>query len=150
MKKSKIAKLVTIIFIIILIVGCISLFFIPSLYDLFKDKGIKSFNDNTVIYKIAFYMCYVICLFIVYKLISVFKMVYSGSPFKKELENNLKVNAISFMMLFVIVSIKAVFIPSLLSIVVALICFIASLSFYVLAEVIKSAIEYKNEIDYTV
>ena len=62
----------------------------------------------------------------------------------------MKVNAISFMMLFVIVSIKAVFIPSLLSIVVALICFIASLSFYVLAEVIKSAIEYKNEIDYTV
>ena len=77
-------------------------------------------------------------------------MKHNADYFKKELENNLKVNAISFMMLFVIVSIKAVFIPSLLSIVVTLICFIASLSFYVLAEVIKSAIEYKNEIDYTV
>ena len=55
-----------------------------------------------------------------------------------------------FMLLFIIVIIKALFIPTLLSFAVALICFVASLSFYVLAEVIKAAILYKEEIDYTV
>ena len=58
--------------------------------------------------------------------------------------------AIMFMLLFLIVIIKSIFIPNLLSFVVAIICFIASLSFYVLAEVIKSAIKYKNEVDFTV
>ncbi len=54
------------------------------------------------------------------------------------------------MILFLIILVKAFFIPTLLSFAVGFICFVASLSFYVLAEVIKSAIEYKKEIDYTV
>jgi hypothetical protein len=54
------------------------------------------------------------------------------------------------MALFLIVIIKAIFIPTILSFAVALVCFIASLSFYVLSEVITSAIKYKNEVDLTV
>lgn len=150
MKKSFIAKIVEIILIIILIVGCISLIFVPELYDMFKYTNVKTFINQTLIYRITFYSCYVFGLYIIYKMIKLFNIVYEGSPFKKELENILKVIAVMFMLLFLIVIIKSIFIPNLLSFVVAIICFIASLSFYVLAEVIKSAIKYKNEVDFTV
>ena len=79
-----------------------------------------------------------------------FNMIYKESPFKKEIENSLKMMAIMFMTLFVIIIIKTIFIPTLLSYVVCLLCFLVSLSFYILAEVIKAAINYKNEVDFTV
>lgn len=150
MQKSKIAKIVSIIFILILVIGIIGLLFIPSLYDLFKESGVQSFNSHPSIYKVAFYSCYIICLILVYKLNRIFNNVYKNSPFIKDVENSLKICAVLFMTLFLIIIVKAFFIPTLLSFAVALICFIASLSFYVLAEVIKSAIVYKDEVDFTV
>ena len=150
MKKSKIAKIISILLIIILIIGLCCLLFLPNLYDIFKEVSVSSFASHSILYRIAFYICYIMCLFIVYKLIYLFNEIYKGSPFKKEIEMNLKVNAIIFMLLFIIVMCKSICIPTLLSFAVALVCFIASLSFYVLAEVIKAAITYKNEIDYTI
>ncbi|MCI8778571.1 MAG: hypothetical protein HFI87_05425 [Bacilli bacterium] len=150
MKKSFLAKFIWIIFIIILILGIGGLFFLPSLYDLFKGTGVKEFGLHALSYKIAFYSCYIICLLIVYQLTCLFKYIFKCTPFRKEVEKNLKISAILFMVLFVIIIIKAFFIPTLLSFAVAFVAFIASLSFYVLAEVIKAAIVYKNEVDYTV
>lgn len=150
MKKSKIAKIVSIIFIILLVGGVGCIFFLPSLYDFFKDSTVSSFSSHSIYYKVAFYACYLICLVIIYQLIGLFHHVYSGSPFKKEVVSALNISAILFMVLFIIVIMKSFFIPTLLSLVVALICFIASLSFYVLKEVIKAAIAYKDELDYTV
>ena len=150
MKKSIIAKIISIILIVILVLGVFGMVFIPELYDLFKDTSIKPFNSHTILYRLAFYLCYVICLFIVYKLIGLFNVIYKKSPFRKEIENALKVMAVMFMVLFLIVIIKSIFIPTLLSFVVALLCFLVSLSFYLLAEVIKAAICYKNEVDLTV
>lgn len=150
MKKSFLAKFIWIILIIILILGSTGLFFLPSLYDLFKGNDVKEFALHTLAYKLAFYSCYIICLIIVYKLTCLFKYIFKCTPFRKEVEKALKISAILFMLLFVIIIIKAIFIPTLLSVAVAFVCFIASLSFYVLAEVIKAAIVYKNEVDYTV
>lgn len=150
MKKSFIAKVISIILVIILIIGTISLFFIPKLYDIFKDGSVSSFNEHLLVYKIAFYTCYIICLVIVFELIKLFNVIYKKSPFKKEIENLLKILAVMFMFLFLIVIVKSFFIPTLLSFVVALLCFLISLSFYLLAEVIKAAIKYKKEIDLTV
>lgn len=150
MKKSIIAKVISIILLIILIVGSVCLFFIPKLYDLFKDGSVDLFSAHSFIYKVAFYTCYVMCLGVVYKLIRLFDIVYKKSPFRKEIEDSLKVMAIMFMLLFLIVIVKSFFIPTLLSFVVALLCFLVSLSFYVLAEVIKAAINYKNEVDFMV
>lgn len=150
MKKSVLAKFIWIILIIILILGSSALFFLPSLYDLFKGNDVKEFSLHTLTYKIAFYSCYIICLIIVYKLTCLFKYIFKCTPFRKEVEKALKISAILFMLLFVIIIIKAIFIPTLLSFAVAFVCFIASLSFYILAEVIKAAIVYKNEVDYTV
>ena len=117
---------------------------------MFKGSDIDLFKKHMPIYRLAFYMCYIIGLYIVYRLIGLFNIVYSGSPFNKKLEDTLKVIAVMFMILFLIVIIKGVFIPNLLTFVVALICFFTSLSFYVLAEVIKAAIKYKTEVDFTV
>lgn len=142
--------MISIILMIILVVGMVSLLFIPKLYDIFKDSSVSSFNEHLLMYKIAFYTCYIICLVIVFELIKLFNVIYKKSPFKKEIENLLKIMAIMFMLLFLIVIIKSFFIPTLLSFVVALLCFLISLSFYLLAEVIKSAIKYKKEIDLTV
>ncbi len=150
MKKSFIAKVVSIILVIILLIGTICLFFIPSLYDLFKDISVSNFSMHSIYYKVAFYICYILCLIIVYKLTKLFNMIYKESPFRKEIERSLKFMAVIFMILFFIVIVKSIFIPTLLSFVVALLCFLISLSFYVLAEVIKVAIEYKDEVDLTV
>ena len=150
MKKSVLAKAVSILLIVILIVGIGCFIFIPELYDMFKGSDIDLFKKHMPIYRLAFYMCYIIGLYIVYRLIGLFDIVYSGSPFNKKLEDTLKVIAVMFMILFLIVIIKGVFIPNLLTFVVALICFFTSLSFYVLAEVIKAAIKYKTEVDFTV
>ncbi len=150
MKKSVIAKIISVILIIILVLGIIGMVFLPLLYDLFKDASVKAFDAHSMLYRLAFYLCYVICLFIVYKLIGLFNVIYKKSPFRKEIENNLKVMAVMFMVLFLIVIIKSVFIPTLLSFVIAILCFLVSLSFYLLAEVIKAAITYKNEVDLTV
>lgn len=150
MKKNFLAKLISIIFILILIIGIICLPFIPKLYDLLKNPYVEIFKNHHIIYQLAFYSCFIICLLIVFKLNEVFSNVYQNSPFNKKVENALKVTANLFFLLFLIVIGKSLFIPTLLSFAVAFICLIASLSFYVLKEVIKKAIEYKNEIDYTV
>lgn len=150
MKKSVIAKVISVILVIIFVIGSGCLIFIPKLYDFFKDASVSSFESHMLIYKVAFYASYVICLGVVYKLIKLFNVIYKESPFRKEIEDSLKVMAVMFMILFLIVIIKALFIPTLLSFVVAILCFLISLSFYVLAEVIKAAICYKNEVDFTV
>ena len=150
MEKSIVSKIISVVLIITLIVGTISLFFIPYLYDLFKSIEVMPFGGHTFLYKVAFYLCYLICLLILYKLIKLFNIVYKGNPFRIEVSNNLKFNMILFMSLFLIVIIKSIFIPTILSFAVALVCFIASLSFYVLSEVINSAIKYKSEVDLTV
>ena len=66
MKQSKIAKVIEILFKIILIIGIIGIPFIPKLYDLLKI--FKSFSSQTLFYKIMFYICYLLCLGIVFTL----------------------------------------------------------------------------------
>ncbi len=150
MKKSIVSKIISVILIIILITGTILIFLLPKLFDMFKSPNVSPFGEHTIIYRIAFYMCYILCLMIVYKLIRLFDIVYKGNPFKKEVSNILKFNSFIFLLLFIIVMIKSIFIPTLLSFAVALVVLVAGLSFYVLSDVITSAIEYKKEVDLTV
>ena len=150
MEKSKIAKMVTITFIILIIIGLASMVFLPQIYDLVKGDAIDKFTDHTLFYKIAFYISYLVGLFILYKLYDTFKYLYKVNPFTSKIEKNLKIIAISFMLLFVIVLVKAFFIPTPLTFGVIVICFVVSLCFYLLAEIIKKGIIYKDEVDSTV
>ena len=75
MKKSVLAKAVSILLIVILIIGIGCFIFIPELYDMFKGSDIDLFKKHIPIYRLAFYMCYIIGLYIVYRLIGLFNIV---------------------------------------------------------------------------
>ena len=91
MEKSKIAKMVTITFIILIIIGLASMVFLPQIYDLVKGDAIDKFTDHTLFYKIAFYISYLVGLFILYKLYDTFKYLYKVNPFTSKIEKNLKI-----------------------------------------------------------
>lgn len=150
MKKSKVAQFVSIILKLLLFLGTISTIFIPKLYNMVADTQGINFEEQSLYYKIAFYFFAIGGLFILYELIKIFNDVYKDSPFKKEIEIGLKKIAVILMILSHIVGVKIIFIPTILSAAIVLITFIASLSFYVLSQIFKVAIEYKNEIDFTV
>ncbi len=149
MKKSAISKFISITLKVTFVLGIVSLFFIPRLYNMFPELKV-SFEDQTVFYQIAFYICAIGSLGIVYELIRIFDNIYKGSPFKKQMVINLKIIAILFMFLSLIITTKTVFMTTLLSVVVSFVTFIVSLCFYVLSQIFKSAVEYKNEVDLTV
>ena len=150
MKKSKISIFISILLRLMLIGGIICLFFIPKLYDLIAPPEVTTFSEHNIYYKIAFYSCYIVSLAIIYEVLKIFKNIYIDTPFKKEIEITLKIIAVLFMGLSIIIGIKIIFIPTVLSAAVSLVTFIASLSFYVLSQVFKVAINYKNEVDYTI
>lgn len=150
MQKSRIAKLIIILLNLILIGGSILILFIPALYDAFAFQNVSSFREHTFLYKLAFFLCYFLFLGIIFFLIKIFNLIYKEGPFKKELPLYLKEISILFMILAGIIFFKTLFIPSALSIAIIVITFIASLSFYVLSQVFKTAISYKHEIDFTI
>ena len=150
MKKSIISKFVSIILKIILSLGSISLFFIPYIYNFIGEYQNITFDDQTILYKTALYISAIIVLYIIFELIRIFGLVYKENPFNKNTEYSLKRIAISLMALSILTLTKSIFMPTLLSFSIALILFVGSLGVYVLSQVFKTAIEYKNEIDYTV
>ena len=97
-----------------------------------------------------FYVCYIVCLCIIFTLNYIFKKIYISSPFNKKIEKSLKIIAVLFMLLSLILLIKTVFIPTIFSIGVVIVSFVTSLCFYTLSQIFKVAIEYKNEVDYMV
>jgi uncharacterized membrane-anchored protein len=150
MKKSKIAQFVSIILKLIFGIGIISLFFIPKLYDSFSSNQVMPFNEQTIYYRITFYLCAIGSLAIVYQMMIIFSNVYKDNPFRKATVTGLKMIAVLFMVLSIMVAVKVIFIPTIVSVAVSFITFIASLGFYVLSQIFKVAIEYKDEVDYTV
>ena len=149
MKKSKIFIIVYYSFYLLLGGGIVLSLFLPKFYDIFSTVQIV-FLDHSLIYKIAFYACYIISLGIILELLLMFKIIYRETPFKKAVEVKLKVIAVLFELLALIVGVKNTFMPTLLTFAIFIITFMVGLCFYVLAEVFKTAIAYKNEIDYTV
>lgn len=150
MKQSLISKIISIVLILLFIAGLVCIFFIPNLHDLVIRDNQLLFKEHNLLYKIAFYLCYLISLSIIGVLIYLFKNIYIETPFKNMTVKILKLISILFMILVVIIGIKCIFIPTIISICIGLVCFIVSLSFYVLSQIFKAAIYYKNEVDYTI
>ncbi len=150
MKKSIISKIVSVILKIILAIGTISLLFVPYIYDFIGKYQNIMFSDQTTLYIIALYVSAIIVLYIIFELIRIFSLVYKENPFNRNIEYSLKRIAISLMVLSLITLVKSIFIPTILSLSIFIVLFVGSLGVYVLSQVFKTAIEYKNEIDYTV
>ena len=149
MEKSIISRIVSIILIILLIGGIVCLFFLPYLYDL-TGASKTLFTNQKLYYKILFYLCYIISLIIIFILSRIFNVVYKTNPFNKLMMNYIKYLSVLFMTLALLVGIKICINPTVLSIAVVVLTFIVSLCFYVVGEVFKVAINYKEEVDYTV
>ncbi len=150
MERSPIAKIISVLLKVLFLCGIICLFFLPQIYDatVIAEEGV--FKSHTIYYQGAFYLCYILCFGVVFELIEMFHYIYQENPFKKIVEVILKRIAVLLMILSIIVAIKIIFIPNILSIAILFITFIASLCFYVLSQIFKVAIHYKNEVDYMV
>ena len=150
MPQSKMARIIEILFKIILGLGIVGLFIIPYLYDLLQIFGLESFNTKTLFYKTLFYLCYFICLGIIFMLNYIFRIIYRYNPFNKKIVKSLKIIALLFIVLAGVILIKTIYYPTALSIALIVVTFITSLCFYTLSQIFKTAIEYKTEVDYTV
>ena len=145
MPQSKMARIIEILFKIILGLGIVGLFIIPYLYDLLQIFGLESFNTKTL-----FYLCYFICLGILFMLNYIFRIIYRYNPFNTKIVKSLKIIALLFIILASVILIKTIYYPTALSIALIVVTFITSLCFYTLSQIFKTAIEYKTEVDYTV
>lgn len=150
MEKSLIARIISVLLKVLFVCGVVCLFFLPQIYDatIIASEGV--FKSHSISYQVAFYLCYLISFGIVFELIEMFHHIYQENPFKRIVEIILKRIAVLLMVLSMIIAIKSIFIPTILSFAVLFITFIASLCFYVLSQIFKVAIHYKDEIDYTV
>lgn len=150
MKKNFIAQIISILLIVILLLGIGAIFFIPNLYDMFKGSEILLFSEHHIIYRLAFYLGYLVGLSILFVLNLLFNKIYKDGAFSKTIYNYLRYIAVSFTFLSVVLVIKGIYLPTFWTFLVAIICLIVGLSFYVLSSVIKTAINYKIESDYTI
>ena len=147
MKNNFLSKIVYYLLIIVFMGGLIGSIFLPNLYNQFSPT---LFKEQPTIYKITFYICYFLSLFIIGLVINIFKIIQNETPFQKKIGQMIKLISLGFMILALIILLKFIFIPTLLTLAIAFICFIVSLCFYSLADVFNVAIAYKNEIDYTI
>ena len=148
--QNKLSKMISILLKIIFIVGIILIPFIPTIYNLIGTEHLSEFHNQTMIYKIALYICYLISLGIIYILNLMFKHIYIDNPFTILTEKYLKIISILFMILSLIIFIKIFFVPTIISISICIITFIISLCFYTLNEIFKVANKNKKELDYTI
>ena len=150
MQKNNLSRIIAILLRIILIVGIVLIPLIPTIFNLIGTENLKDFSDQTLLYKIALFSCYFISLGILYILILMFNHIYKDNPFTIYTEKYLRLVAILFMVLSLIIFIKIFFIPTIISIAICVITFIVSLCFYTLSEIFKVANSNKKELDLTV
>ena len=150
MQKNKLANIISILLKAIFIVGIILIPFLPTIYNLIGTEHLKVFEGQTILYKITFFICYFISLTIIYILILMFNHIYEDNPFTSYTEKYLKILSILFMILAVIIFIKILFVPTIISIAICVITFIVSLCFYTLHEIFKVANSNKKELDFTI
>ena len=150
MNKLNLSKILYYLLNIILIVGIIIIPFIPTIYNIIGTENLLEFKEQTFIYKIALFSCYIISLGIIYTLILLFKHIYKDNPFTIYTEKYLKIISILFMSLFIIIFVKILFVPTIISIAICIITFIVSLCFYTLSQIFKEANIHKKELDLTI
>ena len=107
------------------------------------------FNLNIDFYLRGFIIPIILVL-INYILILMFSSIDKNGPFIMSTSKYLKIISLFFIILSIIIFIKILFIPTIISIAICVITFIVSLCFYTLSEIFKEAINHKKELDYTI
>ena len=150
MSNFNLTKIISYLLKIIFIIGIILIPFIPTMYNLIGTENLKVFADQTILYQITLYICYLFSLSIIYILILMFSSIDKNGPFIMSTSKYLKIISLFFIILSIIIFIKILFIPTIISIAICVITFIVSLCFYTLSEIFKEAINHKKELDYTI
>ena len=96
MKNNKLPIFIQFLIYLVIGIGGIALFFLPKLYDSFSNIS-QPFQEHTILYQIAFYLCYLLILGILGVLSSILELIKKGTPFKKEMEHKLKIMSVLFL-----------------------------------------------------
>lgn len=133
---------------IIFVVGIIIYLTLPILLN----KYVEIFNPilNYTAALVILYISGIPALIIVYAFIKMFETLKNDNPFVRENVTYLKIVSVCSLLISIIYIIGMFFIVSIFEIVAIAIFIIAFLGTYVLAELLRRAIEYKEENDLTI
>lgn len=133
---------------IIFVVGIIIYLTLPILLN----KYVEIFNPilNYTAALVVLYISGIPALIIIYAFIKMFETLKNDNPFVRENVTYLKIVSVCSLLISIIYIIGMFFIVSIFEIVAIAIFIIAFLGTYVLAELLRRAIEYKEENDLTI
>ena len=133
---------------IIFVVGIIIYLTLPILLN----KYVEIFNPilNYTAALVVLYISGIPALIIIYAFIKMFETLKNDNPFVRENVTYLKIVSVCSLLISIIYIVGMFFIVSIFEIVAIAIFIIAFLGTYVLAELLRRAIEYKEENDLTI
>ena len=133
---------------ILFVVGIIIYLTLPILLN----KYVEIFNPilNYTVALVVLYISGIPALIIIYAFIKMFETLKNDNPFVRENVTYLKIVSVCSLLISIIYIIGMFFIVSIFEIVAIAIFIIAFLGTYVLAELLRRAIEYKEENDLTI
>lgn len=133
---------------IIFVVGIIIYLTLPILLN----KYVEIFNPilNYTAALVILYISGIPALIIIYAFIKMFETLKNDNPFVRENVTYLKIVSVCSLLISIIYIVGMFFIVSIFEIVAIAIFIIAFLGTYVLAELLRRAIEYKEENDLTI
>ena len=146
--KNSLSNFIEICLKIIFVLGILIYITLPFLLNMY----ISLFNPvlNATAALIMLYTSGIPALILVYEFIKIFATLKKDNPFVLENVKSLKIISICSLIISIIYIIGMFFIISVFEIIAIAIFIIAWLGTYVLAELLRKAIEYKEENDLTI
>ena len=102
MSNFNLTKIISYLLKIIFIIGIILIPFIPTIYNLIGTENLKVFADQTILYQITLYICYLFSLSIIFILILMFSSIDKNGPFIMSTSKYLKIISLFFIILSII------------------------------------------------
>ena len=146
--KNSLSNIIKICLQIVFGIGIIIMIFLPFLFKWYtlNVNGTLPYIPSLIL----LYISGVPALIIVWKFIEIFKSLKDENPFIMSNVKNLKIVSICSLIIAVEYLIGLFFVKSIFSIVVIGVFTIAWLGLYILSELLKQAIQYKEENELTI
>ena len=146
--KNSLSNFIEICLKIVLALGIIIYITLPFLLNMYVELFNPVLNYTAAL--IILYVSGIPALIIVYKFIKIFKTLKLDNPFTIENVKHLKVISICSLIISIEYIVGIFFIVSIFEIILIAVFIIVWLGAYILAELLRKAIEYKEENDLTI
>ena len=146
--KKSLSTLIEICLKIIFVVGILIYITLPLLLNWYIDIFNPILNYTAAL--IILYASGIPALIIVYKFIKIFKTLRLDNPFTVENVRHLNVISICSLIIAIEYAIGIFFIVSIFEVILIAVFIIIWLGAYILAELLRKAVEYKEENDLTI